>query len=306
MVGTTLIELREYIEDLASDAGEYYLVCSRRGGQPVPATGLRFERRATARAAARATEQYRVALRRYDPRLPHYDVIVCQEGTTADRAGQAGDRRSDTGSTDWTLSEPVLDRTSAQHQDLVEFCHRVAAVVFETLSEDGYDAVETAVMDEYVALAETVADPDDLCLCLLESVATELDRRLSPAEQADVLADAAARLTSLESAGNPVSATLDRLEESGLLESYTRSPWSTDLDEGTRSAVVRLSEYALSPRYGRLPVLPVVLDLHRRQPDWQPSSLRVVGADDGWRVRIVVARERESEPEGLASAPITE
>jgi len=109
MIGTTLTELREYIEDLASDAGEYYLVCSRRGDRPVPAAGLRFESRATARAAARATEQYRAALRRYDPRLPRYDVIVCREGTTADRAGQAGDRRSDTGSTEGLASAPTTE-----------------------------------------------------------------------------------------------------------------------------------------------------------------------------------------------------
>lgn len=276
MIGTTLTELREYIEDLASDAGEYSLVCSRRGDRPVPASELRFESRATARAAARATEQYRAALRRYDPRLPRYDVIVCQDGVATDRTEETGDRHADTGSVDWTLSQR------------------------------GYDAVETAVMDEYVTLAETVADPDNLCLCLLESVATKLDRRLSPAEQADVLADAATRLTPLKSGENPVSATLDRLEERDLLESYTRSPWSIDLEGEMRSVVVWLSEYALSPRHGRLPVLPVVLELYRRQPDWRPSSLRVVGAGDGWRVRIVVARERELEPEGLASAPITE
>jgi hypothetical protein len=67
---------------------------------------------------------------------------------------------------------------------------------------------------------------------------------------------------------------------------------------------VRLSEYALSPRNGRLPVLPVVLDLHRRQLDWPPSALDVVGAEDGndWRVTLVLANE--VEPTELASVPI--
>jgi hypothetical protein len=49
-------------------------------------------------------------------------------------------------------------------------------------------------------------------------------------------------------------------------------------------------------------VLPVVLDLQRRQLDWPPSALHVVGAEDGWRVTLVLANE--VEPTGLASVPI--
>ena len=172
----------------------------------------------------------------------------------------------------------------------------------ETLSAAGYEAVETAVMDAYFDLAETVADPDDLCLCLLESMATELDARLDPAEQANVLARAAGQLEPLPASDKPVTATLTRLQQLGLVGNYTRSPWSIDLDDGTRSIVVRLSEYALSPRNGRLPVLPVVLDLYRRQLDWPPSALDVVGAEDGWRVTLVFANE--VEPTELASVPI--
>jgi hypothetical protein len=178
----------------------------------------------------------------------------------------------------------------------------VAAVVFETLSADGYDAVETAVVDAYFDLAETVPDPDDLCLCLLESMATELHERLRPAEQADLLASAATRLPPREATDSPVSTTLSLLEDRGLLGGYTRSPRSIRLAEGTRSVVVRLSEYALAPRDGRLPVLPIVLEVYRRRPDRRPSSLRVVDADDGWRITIVTATD--VEPSGLASAPI--
>jgi len=73
-----LCPLRRRIEALASERGEYYLVCSRYGDRPVPADGCRFESRAVARRAARLTEEYRSALRRYDPALPQYDIVVRQ------------------------------------------------------------------------------------------------------------------------------------------------------------------------------------------------------------------------------------
>jgi hypothetical protein len=302
MVGTTLVDLREHVEALASADGEYYVVCGRTGDRPVPISGLRFDGRGTARSAARAAEQYRTALRRYDPQVPYYDLIVCQDvervHSVQRTQGVVPEKNPQ------TLSEPAGEGTSSnpEHHRLVEFCHGVAAAVFETLSEDGYRAVETAVMDAYFDLAETVADPDSLCLCLLESMATELDQRLSPAEQADVLAEAATRLAATDSANRPVSTTLSVLESRGLLGGYTRSPWSVDLDNGTRSVVVRLSEYALAPQNGSLPVLPIVLETYRHQPDWSPSSLRAVEAGDGWRITLVMARE--AEPSGLASAPI--
>ena len=74
-----LVELRTRVEALASPTGEYVLRCRRLGDRPVPAAGLRFESRPAARVAARITEQYRAALRRYDPTLPRYDVVVHQE-----------------------------------------------------------------------------------------------------------------------------------------------------------------------------------------------------------------------------------
>lgn len=78
MVDLTLAPIRAYVEALASDGGEYYVVCGRTGSRPVPATGKRFASRTSARLAARASERYRAALRRYDPQVPHYDLIVCQ------------------------------------------------------------------------------------------------------------------------------------------------------------------------------------------------------------------------------------
>lgn len=49
MNGTTLGDIRTHIEELASETGDYYLVCVRSGERPVPASGLRFESRARQR-----------------------------------------------------------------------------------------------------------------------------------------------------------------------------------------------------------------------------------------------------------------
>jgi hypothetical protein len=306
MVGTTLVEIRAHVEALATTDGAFLVRCSRTGDRPVPISGLRFESRAAARNAARAAEQYRTTLRRYDPQLPYHDLIVCQEtGAVGPRSGsRARWTQGSQNSTEPTRTGRIVETTpDPNRRGLVEFCHTVAAAVFETLSEEGYDAVETAVMDAYFELAETVPDPDGLCLCLLESMATELDEQLPPARQADVLAGAATRLPPLDGADRPVSATLSGLQARGLLGSYTRSPWSVDLDDGTRSVVVRFSEYALSSRHGRLPVLPIVLELRRHRPDWPPSSVEAVDVGDEWRLTLVQARE--TEPSGLVSAPIT-
>jgi hypothetical protein len=306
MVGTTLVEIREHIEALASMDGEFLVRCGRTGERPVPISGLRFERRAAARNAARAAEQYRTALRRYDPRLPYHDLIVCQEtGSGVPKSGVGGcSTRGPQNATSPAppKSVPTQKTSDPNQRGLVEFCHTVAAAVFETLSEEGYDAVESAVMDAYFELAETMPAPDGLCLCLLESMAMELDEQLPPAEQSHVIASSATRLPPVDAVDQPVSATLSELEARGLLGSYTRSPLSVDLDDGTRSVVVRFSEYALSPQHDRLPVLPIVLELHRHRPDWLPSSLEAVDVGDEWRLTLVQARE--VEPSGLVSAPI--
>lgn len=80
-----------HIEGLATADGRYYLAYGRTGDRPVPAAGNRFPDRATARAVARATEQYRSALRRYDPQVPYYNLIVCEE-TSRDATTGDGDR----------------------------------------------------------------------------------------------------------------------------------------------------------------------------------------------------------------------
>lgn len=306
MVGSTLVELRDYVETLAAPDGAYLVRCGRTGHRPVPVSELRFGSRATARSAAHAAEQYRTTLRRYDPHGPCYDLIVCQEAEPSGSGAEPSTQSPPEPQTPTarTLSDPVVTGTTSDRRrsELVEFCHSAAAAVFETLSTVGYGGVETAIMDAYLELAETIPDPDNLCLCLLESTARELDTMLCPAEQADVLAGAASRLPSRDATDRPVSAALSLLEKYGLFGSYVRLPWSVELDDGTRSVVLRLSKYALAPQNGRLPVVPIVLELYRHRLEWRPSSLRVTETDDGWRITLVMARD--AEPSGLASAPI--
>jgi hypothetical protein len=301
MVGPTLIDIREHIEALASEDGQYYLRCGRTGDRPVPTAGTRFPDRATARAAARATEQYRSALRRYDPQVPYYDLIVCEappQDTTA-----AHVREPEADSPQDSLSKPVLtDSATPERRDLVEFCHRVAGAVFEALSEAGYDGVESGVMDAYFQHAETVGDPDELCLCLLESMASELHARLSPADQAEVLTDAAARLESPSGGDSPLDASLTALEQRGLIESYTRSPYSVDLDGGAGAVVVQISGYALSAHGGRLPVLPLTLELCRHHTEQSPQSVQVAAVDGRWQLTFSLADAGSQN--GIVSAPI--
>lgn len=311
MFGTTLSEIREHIDALASDDGTYSVICGRTGEQPIPVVGMSFEGRTTARSATRAAEQYRTALRQYDPSVPYYDLIVCQDiaplvstDHNGSRSQHEDDRTHSTPNLDQSPSSLALDGrpSDPNRQQLIEFCHGVAAAVFETLCDTGCRRVETAIMDAYFDLAETVTDLDELCLCLLESMATELATRLDPTEQADLLSNAATRLAPLAPVEHPVTATFTRLQRVGLVGKYTRSPWSIALDDGTRSVVVQLSEYALSPQNGRFPMLPVVLDLYRQELDWPLSVVHVADAGESWRIRLVLSRE--AEPEELASVPI--
>lgn len=343
MIGTTLVAISDHIDSLASADGEYSLVCARYGDRPVPAVGLRFESRAAARAAARATEQYRDALRRYDPQAPYYDVIVRQEyaaedggvpdgaadaGTGPERDVDSGARSGDdthdvrrfsaTEAADWSLSDPVVnrdrsdrgdrsesalgpDRSRSPGRDLVGFCHDAAAAVFEALAAGDHDGVESAVMDAYFALAEERSDPDDLCLRLLEAMASELRRGLEPTEQAAVLADAASRLPAAGD-DDPIAGAFERLAGAGVVGSDAADAAGAAAPGG--SVAVRVSEYALTPRDGRFPTLPVVLELCRHGGPSPPPAVRVAAVDGGWRLRIEPAADEE--PSGLASAPIRE
>ena len=343
MIGTTLLDIADHIESLAADDGEFSLVCARYGDRPVPAAGLRFGSRETARAAARATEQYRDALRRYDSELPFYDVVVRQEfaeppsrPTDGDPASPpfapgAGEPSPDE-LTDRIVGNTAhrrrgvddggdaerMDRSAGRgpsgrpgrggHRDRVEFCHAAAAATFEALSAGGHDRAESAVMDAYFARAERTADPDHLCLSLLEATATALGRHLDPETQAAVLSDAADRLSEPRErpADDPVRAAFDRLAGVGLADGYERVD-DPDQSSATADATVRVSGYALSPTDGRVPTLPVALELSRRDPRGRIAGVAIL-ADGGdptgpdWRFRI--APDDAAVDGGPASAPV--
>ncbi|MDS0297803.1 hypothetical protein NDI76_03530 [Halogeometricum sp. S1BR25-6] len=97
-----------------------------------------------------------------------------------------------------------------------------------------------------------------------------------------------------------MTATLARLRALGLVGDYSRL--SAPATDEAQTVVADVSGYALSPQSGRLPVLPVVLELSRRRPDRPPSALRVTEADGGWRVAF--AFSATDEPAGLTCAPI--
>ena len=282
-------DIRDHIETLATESGDYYLVCARYGDRPVPAQGFRFTDRPTARAAARATEQYRAALRHYDPTLPRYDIVACQDHR----------QEWDWPEADGREASAAAPPTEAD-QRLVAFCHRTAAAVYESLVGASHAAAADAVMASYYEMAET-RGPDDLCLALLERMTEELSARLSPAEQADVLSDAAGAVGPCSEATDPVTAALSDLRGCGLVGGVTRSGWSVD-EEGRRSVEFRLSEYALSPRDDHLSVLPIVVDLFRRGLERPPTESWVVHTDEGWEFTLVFAPDED--PDGLTNAPI--
>jgi hypothetical protein len=74
-----LCSLRRRVEALATPGGGFVVIGADVGVRPVPAAGLRFDSLGAAREAAALTETYRRALRRYDSRLPEYDVVARRE-----------------------------------------------------------------------------------------------------------------------------------------------------------------------------------------------------------------------------------
>ncbi|WP_254544530.1 DUF7551 domain-containing protein [Halomarina pelagica] len=302
MMGSTLREIRRRIEDLSTPTGDFVVRCARTGERPVPLFRRRFPDRATATEAARLGEEYRAELRRYDPRVPWYDLVATEDADFAERDG-----------------EPLVDPqpTPDDRQNaLAEYCHEVAAAVFETLSTGPYRRVERAVMDTYLRCAEAVTDPDDLCLALLESVARALDEHLDDAAQADVLREAAARLDrgvgepavgSGHSADlardstheSPLTGVFETLRRVALVEGYRvrrvrpspRERTSERADEAERRWTVSLHGYALAPADDRLPTLPVVVGLLRTLPN-DATVTEARRTADGWALTVIVGSTR--------------
>jgi len=293
MVGTTLREIRRSIERLASDDGEYNVVCARSGEQPVPVAGRRFATRPDAADAARATEQYRAALRRYDPQLPFYDPIVQQtradiEGQTSDTPGHATTARE---------RRRSADQTHAGTTDgpLIGFCHDVSGAVFEALSSRDHERVERAIMDTYLAAAEATTDRNALCLVLLETIAAELDRHLAATERTRLLRAAAANLSPVDPADDPVATTLAYLDSLSLIGAYGVTRESA---AGTSESfwTVTLREYAIDSGERRFPTLPIRIDILRRTaPSTASLGVHEVTAlgDGDWQF-VVTTDERTS------------
>lgn len=227
--------------------------CARTGERPVPVAGKRFPTRETAVAAAELAAEYRTELRRYDPRLPHYDLVVSEEP----------------GSDGPVDLVPVAEK-SADSPSASDFCHGVAAAVFEALSELDETPVERAVLEAYLHSAESVTDPDELCLVLLSTMATEIDARLDPDRQVEVLRAAANRLGVPPSFGDspecrdPMTATLARLSDHSLVGDYAVS--EDGIDDG-HSWTVSVEEYAFDSVDGHVPTLPLAVELLRHLPD---------------------------------------
>lgn len=289
MVGSTLREIRRRVDALAAADGAYYVVCGRTGERPVPVAGKRFADRPTAESALRAATQYRATLRDYDPRLPHYDLIVCEAtpGPTTPSPSETGPG-ADAGSAALSAAAP--------RRPLVDFCHEVASAPFETLAEQGCAAVERAIMELYLEAAETVDDRDEFCLLLVESMAAELSERLTPDEQARVLRAAAGRLSPVAATAAPVPVALRRLASVSLVTGY-------GLARSGDEWLVTVRGYALDGTDRRLPTLPIALELYRHHTG--PLSIpgvRSVGAAD-WEFTLALDADRDGV--GLVRTAVT-
>lgn len=300
MVGGTLRDLRERIADRHDDDGRFYVSCARTGERPVPVAGKRFTTRETAARAAELATEYRAQLRRYDPRLAHYDLVVSEEPGASGPVDpvSVADETGDTGS-------------------VSDFCHDVAAAVFEALSELGEEGVERAVLEAYLHSAESVTDPDELCLVLLSTAASELDARLAPDRQGEVLRVAADLLDGNDERepprdADPVAATLSRFDGLSLVGDYavvrndaaegSAAFDDSDAEETGGSWTVTVEEYAFDAVDGRVPTLPFAVELLGRLPDERiaVSDLRAAG-ESGWR--FVVSADTASARAVSLAAP---
>lgn len=269
MVGDTLGKHRARIESLATDGGDFQVLCGRTGVRPVPVTDKRFPTRATAEKAAEAATAYRAVLRRWDPRAPCYDFIACEvpEGLGVG---------------------PNRETTTAGRRDasLTGFCHDVAAAVFEALSEQGFAAAESAIMDAYCESADAIDDPDDLCLHLLTTLAAEVDAQLTSDEQATVLRAAASEFPGPNTGGTPLVQTFERLQAVTIIGEYaveTTRAWTG----GQQSWTVTIEDYALSTATDAMPTLPIAIDLLRRLPRAQLTLGDVRQVRSGaWRFEL--------------------
>ncbi|WP_049917177.1 DUF7551 domain-containing protein [Halogeometricum pallidum] len=287
MVGGTLRDIRSHVSGLSAPTGPYAVVCARTAREPVPLAGERFDSREDAERAADMADEYHSALRRYDPEAPRHHLIV------RDAAGPPA---------------PRSNADSDVRLRYVAFCHDVSGAVFEALSETGFRAAESAAMETYLTLAEVVEDRDDFCLAMLWSAMNELDIGLDAADQRTVV-DAAAELFGgttrgatrpAPTVGSALERTLARLDEASFLDGYDVAACA-----GGDAWEATFADYALAERTGRLPTLPIAVDLVRRLPDRPVAFTEATPlADRRWRLRVEAVDLSDSnadDPAGLVS-----
>ncbi|MFC7098551.1 DUF7551 domain-containing protein [Halobaculum marinum] len=308
MIGTTLGDLRRHIDSLADPTGAYRICCGRTGERPVPVAGLAFTDRETARAAIRCGEQYRAALRRYDPQVPVYDLVAveCPDGSLP--TTPFSQARVPAGATGTTMPEDAAGDGSSASTDrshlpdsAIDLCHTVAGAVFEAIADSPYATLQDAIMDEYLAAAERVDEPDELCLQLLDSIAVELDTRLDDDETARLLRAAGRRLSAREPPAqrDPVTAILDRLQSAGMLGSYAVSTPRVDLDQTAGRWRVEVDGYALADHEDdRLVTLPVSVALFGRA-SVRSAAITNVTRPTSERWRLTAATNPSGGPSGL-------
>ncbi|KAB1196717.1 MULTISPECIES: hypothetical protein [Haloferax] len=307
MVGGTLRDIRAEIQSLSCPDGDYEVVCGRSGIAPSAVAGLAFPDRLAAGEAADLAGTYRATLRRYDPSIPFDDPLVHEVSPTP--------------------IPPLATTPEDKHTRYTLFCHDIAGAVFESLSALGHREVESAAMETYLTLAEVVGDESDFCLTMVWSLMSEMDVRLSVAEQTAIV-EHTAELFAPVRTPNPVGATLRLLESVGFLEGYSVRPVPTgeredvndDRDRTTgerdepgverggderRCWELTFGEYALAERTGRIPTLPIAIDLLRRV---RSQSVQFVEgealSDSRWRLCLETCQTGSSD--GLVSVEVAE
>ena len=79
----TIRRARERIEAVAVEDGDFGVACKDSGCSPAPVTDATFETFEAAELACLSARAYRRALRRLDPSLPEYDLVVCAPDDSA-------------------------------------------------------------------------------------------------------------------------------------------------------------------------------------------------------------------------------
>ncbi|MEY7849982.1 hypothetical protein AB7C87_12390 [Natrarchaeobius sp. A-rgal3] len=289
MTGPTLCAIREVVAALATTGDRYSIVCGRTGIRPVPAERTSFGSKAAARVAAWATERYRATVAQYDPYAPQYDVIVSERPVCG--SGPKNSDRSTVEGSDATRPGPNRSQIGGDASALVEYCHAVGGGALEAAAP--YDGLTETIMEAYFDRAGTVPNAETLCVCLLESIAFELDARLDFDDRASVLAAAAAgtsTATPNHVADDPLEEALWTIRSVGLLEHAAIERRRVDEETGERSWTIKVGGGPLEGPTDRSVALPIVFECSATLPRRSVSVTSIERVGDStatpWRLRL--------------------